>query len=261
MCCVAVCCSWCSPRCGRQGSLSAATTYVARFVRYRGMSAPFLPGFVSNRTKAAPRPQSLSSSGGIVFEKLKADAEPVDYTKHIVDRGLKAREIPTKDREVLLTTKRVTAAATRTVAPYIPVEVELDRQVCARVSMTSRVGSVTVSRQRACRCWPGSTNLCLPWPPWALPRFHVAGVALQRVLPRSGARESPGGVACAQGGHHVVPGGTCSVLPVDAAVAPFPLRVCTVDVRCRAHASHSRHSVPPLSRALFSRDFLPGLDR
>ncbi len=59
-------------------------------------AAPFLPGFVSNRTRPAPKPQSLSASGGIVFEKTRTDAEPVDYTKHIADRGLRAREIPTK---------------------------------------------------------------------------------------------------------------------------------------------------------------------
>jgi hypothetical protein len=93
------------------------------------MSAPFLPGFVSNRTKAAPRPQSLSASGGVVFEKLKPDAEPVDYTKHITERALTKREIPTKDRELLLTTKRMTAATTTSLPPYVPVEVHLDRQV------------------------------------------------------------------------------------------------------------------------------------
>ena len=121
--------------------------------------APFLPGFVSNRTKAAPRPQSLSSSGGIVFEKLKPDAEPVDYTKHIVDRGLKAREIPTKDRELLLTTKRVTAAATRPVAPYIPVEVELDRQVGRRVSFDAVAGSRVEPSALSRRCAVGLSPL------------------------------------------------------------------------------------------------------
>jgi hypothetical protein len=90
--------------------------------------APFLPGFVSNRTKAAPRPQSLSASGGVVFEKIKVDAEPVDYTKHIADRGTKAREMTTVARETLMTTKRATASAA--LPPFVPLEVVLDRQVC-----------------------------------------------------------------------------------------------------------------------------------
>lgn len=64
----------------------------------------------------------------VVFEKKRGDEAPVDYTKHIADRGLKFRDMPTRAREELLATKR-TAAATAPTLPAVPLSVELEKQV------------------------------------------------------------------------------------------------------------------------------------
>lgn len=92
-------------------------------------TGPNLPGFVSNKPKPRPIPQTFSASGGIVFEKKRGDEPEVDYSKAVAERGLAARSLTTKEKSDLAATKRITG----TISAPLPVEVVFEKQVCGGI--------------------------------------------------------------------------------------------------------------------------------
>lgn len=99
---------------------------------------PNLPGFVSNKTKPAPRAQTFSVAGGLAVEKKRADEPEPDYTRALVERGLKARSVAPKVKADLAATKRDAPIAA---AAVVPPHVLLARQVrCEACDGSNRTG-------------------------------------------------------------------------------------------------------------------------
>lgn len=91
------------------------------------MSAPNLPGFVSNKPRTTVRPHTFRVVNGIVFEKENPAAaySESDHKARIAAEATAKATLPTREKEMLVTAKLTSGAS----APEIPVEVELERQV------------------------------------------------------------------------------------------------------------------------------------